>query len=338
MEKITFIADLHLKNWNDNEFTSDGISLKLQEILNVFKDVCDYSIKHNIKHVIIGGDINDTKSVVNARSFVLFQRILMDYTDLEFFIIPGNHDTTGRDSDDWGVQLFSGISNVHVFTKPTILFDDILMMPWSSKGMLDNIKKYKKQKVFIGHLGLNEANLSSGISLRNNISAKDFKKFDLVLLGHYHKPQSLRNDSIFYVGSPIPMRRDEANEEKRFLVIDENLNVGSILTKGYRRYIEFNIDENSSYDDIAEEISNLKEEGHHIILRNSLKNLPPVLRDVENIQIIDQYEEEFEIRGITSSMKLKDQMIKYMEIEGVPEDKQNIFLNIGLKALQSVGG
>ena len=114
MQKIAFIADLHLKNWNDNQVTSDGISLKLQEILNVVKDVCEYSIENEINHVVIGGDINDTKSVVNARSFVLFQRILMDYSDLKFFIIPGNHDTTGRDSDDWAIQLFSGMDNVHV--------------------------------------------------------------------------------------------------------------------------------------------------------------------------------------------------------------------------------
>ena len=331
--KFIFTADLHLKMWGDNVLTDTGIPMKLFETLSVFEDMCKYAMSNNINTIIIGGDTNDTKDVVSVKAFVLFRKILSKYPDINFHIIHGNHDSALISNCESAIHLLDGPSNVKTYTNPECIFDNILLVPFSNDFTC--INHNKNIKILVSHFGLSEGVLSNGISLRTKTSLNNLKQYKLCLLGHYHKPQFIENDitKVYYVGSPIPLRRDEVNDEKRFLIIDnETLDVQSTPTEGYRKYLELEINEDNK-DEILEIIKNIDQTKHKLVLKNYTKKLSYEIEEIllnknNNISMIDLYEEENINRGIKSSMNMKEKFIKFMEISNIETNEYDEYLNI----------
>lgn len=341
--RFIFTADVHLKMWSDKEYTDDGLPLKLKEILDAVEQMCVYAEKNNIENIIIGGDLNDTKGIASVRAFVLFKQLVSKHPDIHFYILHGNHDAVASEYQnvESAVQLVDGYDNVTTITS-THVVDNLLFIPYSKTiGEEISNSDATRQNILISHFGLNEATLSSGISIKSSISARHLEKFNLVLLGHYHKPQKIvsGNVNIYYVGSPIAIRRDEAGEVKRFLVVDsDTCEVVEVPTEGYRKYYEFVLNEDSDINAIKEEIKRYKEEGHHVVLKNMMANIPDKLQDVvENVQYVDLYEPDITIRGITAAMTIEEQLKKYIEIESVPEEKQETYLKIGIDCVTAAG-
>ncbi len=218
------------------------------------------------------------------------------------------------------------------------VMDDMLFVPYS-KSILEELEKHKKSKcdILISHFGLNEGSLSSGISLKSTISASNLSKFNLVLLGHYHKPQKIEygDTSIYYVGSPIPIRRDEYDEQKRFLVVDqEDCTVEEINTTGYRRYFQFVLDEDADVNEIKEQIEKYSKEGHYVVVKNTLSNIPKQLNDVvDSVQYVDLYEPDVNIRGIDVTMSIEKQLKKYIDIERIPDDEKDEYFKVGMECI-----
>jgi len=337
-EKFIFTADIHLKMWNDKKSNDDGIPLRLIETIDTIDHMCNYALNNDIPKLVIGGDINDLKNTIHTRAFDYFRRkVLLKYRSIHFVLLHGNHDIGSNVENESSINLLSGYGNVSSITEP-FFTDNIMYIP-HSKNIINHIENSSPADILISHFGLSDAHLASGISLKTNISMGDLSKFKLVLLGHYHTPQKIENDTtkLYYVGSPIPLRRDEHGETKRFLVIDpDDLSVESVETKGYRKYYNFIIDESSKSNlkTMLENIEKRKKEGHHVIVRNKLKEVPKELdTSKEDIVLLDEYEEEYEIRGITSNMQIKDQMKKWLEIENVPERDRKKYMKVGLKAI-----
>jgi len=320
--KFIFTADLHLRIWPDNVYR-DKVPLRLCEIFDTFEKMCQTAVERGISTIIIGGDVNHTKSIIHARPFVLFKNILEKYSNLYFIILHGNHDGTDKqDISESAINLLKS-DNVSIITK-TYNIEDIYMVPYSM-FIADDINKIKKAKILISHFGLSDAELSTGISIKEELSSSKLKRFPLVLLGHYHKPQHLNN--VYYVGSPIQFRRDEVGEEKRFLIVDsDTLEVESIPTEGYRKYREIIIDKSNIH-----EIENIDTKDDYIVIRNRTGEK----LEVNNMVVIDEFEEEdYQIR-LSSSMSISDMMKTYMEIEKISEKERDEYLKIGL---ESIGG
>ncbi|MCK5018804.1 MAG: metallophosphoesterase family protein [Candidatus Peribacteraceae bacterium] len=329
--KILFTADTHVKLWSDREFDEDGIPKRLNEIFSVLESMCQHAIDNNIETIVIGGDINDTKGIVHVRAFVLLRNLIKKYTQIKFIFLHGNHDASDKDASESAINLLDELSNVEVILEHTII-DNMIFVPYSSHIVDDIVDSVDdaEDRILISHFGLSDATLSNGISLKTKISSKDLKKFKLVLLGHYHKPQNIGN--VWYVGSPIPLKRDEHGESKRFLIVDtETFEVESIPTTGYRRYFEFVIEDEDAVESIFKEAAELKAQGHFVTIRNHIKELPTQL--AEQMTVIDEYEEEYQMRGITTGMTIAAQMEKYLEIERIPEDEREEFMNVGIEVL-----
>ena len=341
-EKFIFTADIHLKMWSDKEHDDEGRPLKLIEILSTIEQMCVYAKANDIPSIVIGGDLNDTKGVVSVRAFLMFQQIVNEHSDLNFYILHGNHDAcTGRvEEEESAIQLLEPFENVTILMD-TQRIENILFLPYS-KNLTEVLQResdngFDDIDIVISHLGLNEGTLSTGISIKSSMTARSFEGFKLVLLGHYHKPQLIESGDtkIYYVGSPIPVRRDEATEEKRFLVVDpETCEIESVSTTGYRRYVEVIIEEGYDADAITQQIQEAKDAGHHVVVRNHTPHVPKELEKmVEDVQVVDMYEAEEEMRGITSTMSAEQQCKKYLEIEEIPEEDHNEFLAIGMECV-----
>lgn len=317
-------ADFHLKLYTDNTYTDDGLPLKLDEIFNVFTDVCDYSVANNIENVALLGDINDTKQVASVDAFAIFKQILERYKILKFYIIPGNHDETSSDRKRSAIDLLIGPSNVITVNEPTVI-ENITFVPYRNLNVL---KELQPTDILMSHFGLDEATLSNGKSIRSKIKLKDLVGWKKVFCGHYHKPQELEN--YYSVGSLLPLTKAEFDETKRFLVLDnETFEVQSIPTKGYRKYFEFVLNDEDSVQGILEEAKKLKEEGNFVSVKNKLKTI----NNDTDIQVIDEYVPEYQSRGITQAMSLTEQMKRYLEIKNIEGHEADEYLEIGLQLL-----
>jgi len=327
--KIITVADLHLKLWNDKQIGDDGIPLKLTETLNVFEDICIYAKENGIPEINILGDINDLKNIVHARAFVLFQQILEKYSDIHFIILHGNHDSSTKIEQQSAIQLLDGLSNVTTIIEPTVI-DQKTYIPHSG-NLVDHIVEAEPNKIMFGHLGLSDATVASGISIRTRISSNDLKKFDLVVLGHYHNHQQVGH--VYYTGSLIQLRRDEAGNLKRFLVIDtDTLEIESIPTKGYRKYQELIIEREEDIEEVLKQSKEYTEAGDYVRVHNQVKELPKDAFD--GISVVDEVVEDYQIRGITTAMTIVDQMKKYLEVQGIPENQYQHYLDIGTTTLE----
>ena len=325
--KFICTADIHLKRWDDKKFTDSGIPLRLEEILNAFENMCKYALENGISNIKIAGDINHLKNVVHVDAFVLFQKLLENYTGIFFDILHGNHDSAPGTDIRSAIELFKGIPNVRVITEE-LREEGISYIPFSN-NMVEQIDNSEPNKILISHMGLGDAQLSSGASIKERIGSNNLRKFDLVLLGHYHKPQQLNH--VYYVGSPIQMRRDEAGEEKRFLVVDtETLKVESIPTTGYRTYHELIIEKQEDVETIVEQAKVLQSEGNYVRVRRKTQDKISVPKD---IVIIDDYQEEYQNRGLTTSMALTEQMKKYLEISRIPEAEWQEYIDVFLEGM-----
>ena len=319
-------ADIHLKLYNDKQYTDTGLPLKLTEIVETFTRICEYARSRNIKKVAILGDVNHTKQIASVDAFSIFKNTLEDFSGLTFYIIPGNHDETAREGTRTAIDLLKGPHNIITIDRPTVV-DNTTFLPYGCISMLDDVRI---TDVLMSHFGLSDAVLSNGKSIRNKIKLRDLKAWKKVFCGHYHNPQDIEN--FHYVGSPVPLTRAEFDEEKRFILFNsETLETESIPTDGYRKYFEFILDNENNVKTVMEEANALRRLGHFVHVRNRLSN--QFINSKEDIKIIDEYEEDFQSRGINSRMSDKEQMCKYMEIARVPEVEREEYLNIGLEVV-----
>lgn len=337
--KFAFIADIHLSRYGqDKREETTGLPERLNSIKNALYEVGDYCYDNDIGKIIIGGDLYHNKSIV----YSIAQEIMIDffeqYEDLEFVIIDGNHDLSGKGQNVVSaLRALSKCDNVMWVTEgPTTYsrngIDEHIYIPYSHDVV--NQVLTNKRKILISHFGVSEGILSSGMSIISDLSAKQLmERYELVLLGHYHKPQEMIQDNfkLYYVGSLIQLDWGEKNEDKRFLVVDtDTLDVDSIPIISYKRHIEIEIDSSNRAQALAD-VHKHRAEGQHVkVILKERVDLGPLEMDV---RVVDKTEVDITDRGITSSMSDVDIHRKYMEIKKVPQSLQDDYLHTAMEII-----
>lgn len=332
--KLAITADIHFSAYA-NDPVIDGLPERLGSLQRAMTGIIEESGKRNVYDIAVAGDLCHNKSIIHTTA----QNVMLDifqkrqYQDFRFYVIDGNHDLSGKGADSVSaLKSLETIGNVRWISyqskgEAIHHIDDgrVAFVPFFP-GMEKYIKK-AKAKTLISHFGLSEALLNSGISVPSTIKASDLSHFKLVVLGHYHLPQQMvsKKSSIYYTGSPIPLDWGEKNEEKRFLIIDtESLDVESVPTVGYKKYVEFIVDKKNKTK-VLKEAKKLRDEGHHIKLVTTEKL--KMTADMKEINIVENIEEDITNRGITSGMDEVEKMTKFLEIKEIPEDEREAYLS-----------
>ncbi len=338
--KFVFTADIHLSRYSQDKLEDEtDLPERLHSLKLSLEQMATYCIYNNINNMVIGGDILHGKSIIYAIAQDIMLNFFMKWTDkIKFYVIDGNHDLSGK-----GHKIVSALKPLQNISSVTwvpfneiLKIDDILMVPYGP-DMVNKIKN-NNAKILISHFGLSEGILNSGISIVSDISLKDLiGKYELVLLGHYHKPQEIIRDdiSLYYSGSPIQLDWGEKNEEKRFLVVDsETMEVNSIPTTGYKKHIELDIT-NSNKSEIIELAKEAKEQGYYVkVVKRETVDL-----GIENdFMVIDKVERDITNRGITSVMSQSDKFKKFLEIKEISEVDQEIYLRKALELVDRCEG
>jgi DNA repair exonuclease SbcCD nuclease subunit len=337
--KFLFTADIHLSRYGQDKVEeTSNLPERLHSIKTALYNMAGYCIENEINTFIIGGDIMHSKSIIYSIAQELMLKFFYDFPDLVFWIIDGNHDLSGK-----GVGAISSlnalrtVSNVQWITGPASGDPSQLFVPYSH-DVVNQVKSGKSQ-ILISHFGLNEGVLNSGISIISDLSLNDLAgKYELVLLGHYHKPQEIikGNIKLYYVGSPVQLDWGEKGDEKRFLIVDTNtLDVQSIPTTGYRKHIELGLTADNK-DEVFKLAHEAKEAGNHVkIIQKESVNLDDIKDD---FLIIDKREVDITNRGITSSMSEEDKMKKFMEIKEIPQANHELYLKHGVEIIENCEG
>jgi DNA repair exonuclease SbcCD nuclease subunit len=218
---IALITDLHfgMKNGNKTLF-EDQFKFFEQQFF-------PFLLQHNIKNVICCGDFFDSRTSVDVfilqeikEKFVTF----LDDNDITFHMILGNHDIVYNNTLHYNSIKATGLDKYFVvYDKPkkvSIGHLNIAMMPWIVDGKLDIPSGVD---VVCGHFDIIGFEMVKGIDSKHGFSVNDFNNHKLVLSGHYHLQNKIKN--IQYLGNPYQKDWGDCNTQKGFWTLDDDLSM-----------------------------------------------------------------------------------------------------------------
>ena len=253
--KILHTSDLHLgKNLSEESFYEDQKYI-LDEIINIVKE-------KDIKVVMIPGDIYDKSIPSGEATLLFDKFLTrLSKMDVKVLITSGNHDSNERLSYGSNIFNELNIHIVTSYegsiTKVTIDDVNFYLLPFlkpfhikhlmteeeyskinNSNDMMkwilnrESIDKSKKN-ILLAHQfvmwdgKLPETCASESISI-NNVGTLDaidvnlLDDFDYVALGHIHRPQKIKRDTVRYSGTPLKYSFSEVNDKKSVVIIDSD--------------------------------------------------------------------------------------------------------------------
>lgn len=328
MKRIAF-GDVHLSSYKNDSLAEDGLPYRLSSLLKILRKICLYARKKDIKHIDILGDLCNDKNIIYTDAINGFKDIILEFEDIWFLIIAGNHDKSSiGETQTSAADIFKGYANARTLTEPEIIDDCVKVIPWSTKIITD-IREAVGYPIMLSHVGLTEGQLQSGISMATSLRMSDLKKFKLVLLGHYHKPQQLKTSktNLYYTGNLMHLNWNDKNEQKRFIVYDtETLKVQSVALSGFKEFREFIIESKDQIADMMNEANEAKAKGHHVRVR---KKIPDEIENTEQLVVVEESVIDPTNRGITMSMSTKEKLDKYLDIKEITdEDERKEYLAI----------
>jgi len=220
--KIALITDTHFGARNDN--------INFNEYFFEFYEnqFFPYLKEHDITDVIHLGDVMDRRKYVSYRIAKDFrERFINQFENYNFHMLVGNHDTFYKNTNAVNSlqELVDGrYENITVYEEATeVEFDGckILFVPWINADNMShttNLLKKSDAQVCMGHLELNGFEMQKGMYMDHGWDKQEFKRFDMVLSGHYHHKSD--DGQVFYLGTPYQIYWNDWNDPKGFHVFD----------------------------------------------------------------------------------------------------------------------
>jgi len=215
MKKVAIYSDLHLYNHHK-------LLVNSETALNFLTHLKDYCLSNNIDTIVNAGDFFHTKARAYAPHVIqAWLRIKDIYKNkIKQYSLIGNHDMANPNNTMNSIMFtFSDYSKII----PDYYFIDFektrIHFLSYTKNMFENfILAEEKKNVLIAHVDIIGFIMPNGFRSTTGFNLEDFKDFDLVISGHYHKHQL--KDNVVYVGSPYQTSFAERNQEHGFVLLD----------------------------------------------------------------------------------------------------------------------
>ena len=346
--KIIHCADIHLGSKMKTNLNSEKAALRKAEIYDTFLNMIKYANNYDIKHIIIAGDLIDSKK----GSISIVRKVLNTIkknSEITFYYVEGNHDNNIFNIDELP-------DNMKVFNDEFMLYDLGEVEIGSCKDVNKGYKSvnFNKDKFSILILHGNIVNYDSlgdeDIYLKNYIN----KNINYIALGHIHKKETYKVDDLVasYSGCLEGRGFDETGE-KGFYVLDisedkklsqEFINVSKRALHEVEVNIDNVIDEYSLYDEIINSLKKYsKNDLYKIILKGKYdlslnKNLHYITQKLNEeyyfVKIEDQSKVKINYKDYENDVSLMGEFIRTVinNKELNEEDKDRI-IEYGVKAL-----
>ncbi len=221
--KIIHTSDIHLDSPLSARLPRDKIRERRGELLGNFRRLADEAVRLGAGAIIIAGDLFDTESVTKRAVSAILDTVRRA-ANVEFFILPGNHDTKVFESAE-----FSGLANLHIFARgETATYEcgegvTVTGISPCREGMFDALRlDAEKTNIVVLHGEIRDKSSEAEESIGLSEAAK--RNIDYMALGHYHSYSARRIDErgiAVYSGTPEGRGFDEAGE-CGYVLIDTN--------------------------------------------------------------------------------------------------------------------
>ena len=290
--KIAILCDTHCGIRNSSE-------IFLNNAADFYNDIFfPYCKEHDIQQIVHLGDYYDHRKFVNFKALNHNRKVFLDpmrKLGMRMDIIPGNHDTYYKNTNDLNSlkELLGYYMNeVHIIMEPKVMEYGSLkmaMVPWINQENYESTMKFIEEckADWLGaHLDLAGFEMMRGIKNVHGMDHKLFKKFELVLTGHFHVGS--KQDNIWYLGSQMEFFWSDANDPKYFHVIDTETREIERIKNPYTLFhkIVYN-DEKMDYN--TYDVSQLKKQFVKVVVVNK-KDTFSFDRFIDRIQSVDIHE------------------------------------------------
>ena len=222
--KIAILNDTHCGARN-----SSDVFMQYQE--KFYDEVFfPHLIENNIKVIIHLGDYYEHRKYVNFKALEHNRKIFLAKLrehGIHMHIIPGNHDVFYKNTNELcSLKELMGhyMDCVTIHMQPTtILFDElsVALIPWINAENYTSTMNFIKQcnsPIIGGHFEFSGFEMYKGIPNPHGMDTAEFKRFEMVLSGHFHTKSS--RDNIHYLGSQMEFTWGDCDDPKYFHVLD----------------------------------------------------------------------------------------------------------------------
>ena len=245
-------SDLHIENWR--KFNEGGRRLK--NSLDVVKTMKVQSKKLGVP-IIFGGDLfHKEKGITNELMADTFPTLVKLFSGNMTYAITGNHDqsrqNTRENESPSYIKTLSKISKSFEcidFKSTEISGIGLHGIPYLTHdiGLVESINSiitHSKKNILLLHTTMPGARDTDNREIQSHINTKGFYKaierFDLILTGHIHKPDTYKVNGVQVVqmGAPQHQRLTDRNCDMGYWEIYSDLTFKFKHLKKYPRFVE----------------------------------------------------------------------------------------------------
>lgn len=354
--KLLHVADLHLDSKMESNLSTDKAKLRREELLDRFSEMVSYAADHQVRGILIAGDLFDKTHIRKAaRARVLDE--IKEHPQIDFFYLQGNHDRT-----DFLQEIrLDEIENLKLFDSEQ----------WTSYE-LENVVITGREitpdnaKTFTMNLVLDQANCNIVMlhGQESDYVGKDKteiiplgelrgKHIDYLALGHIHsfKKERLDDRGEYCYSGCLEGRGFDECGEKGFVLLDvtEGKVEAEFVPFAKRHFHEVEVELQEEDDmpsilrKIREEVSPIPQEDFvKVILTGYVHvdldvDIPRILREFKEqffmIKVYDKSTFKVHYEDYINDKSLKGEFVRLMEKQDMEEDKKGLIVEIGMKAL-----
>ena len=266
--KVCILGDVHLGVRSDSKTFTDHFRKYFTEIF------FPYLVENNIKQVYQLGDLFDRRKYINFFTLSECRDYFFDAAKnygIHLHILLGNHDifwkeTLSVNSPD---LLLKGYDNITLYDNPTAVTigkEAVDIIPWICNDNEHQVQEFisnTTSKTCLGHFEISGFQMYKGVDNHGGISPEIFKKYDLVLSGHFHHRSSSRN--IVYVGTPMEHTWSDFEDPRGFHIFDTDTKELAFIENPYKLFHKIYYDDTKETDP---ELTNLKNTYCKVVIVN----------------------------------------------------------------------
>lgn len=223
--KIAILNDSHFDYRNGSTYFIEYH----RRFLKQFFDYCD---QHHIQTIIHLGDLFDNRKHITTKGLRFVQNDFLKVIqekNMHMHIIPGNHDTSHRNTIDLCsveevLQHYS--KNITLYMKPTAINPDgnldIALVPWIAPENHDECVAFIASvpaSIIMGHFDIAGFDYIANSHAKSVGFSRDlFSKYEHVYSGHYHTKST--RDNITYLGAQYQFNWGDIDDKRYFHVLD----------------------------------------------------------------------------------------------------------------------
>ena len=349
--KMVLLGDCHFGMRNDSILFHEYYSKFYQNIL------FPYMTENGIDTIFQMGDLFDRRKYINFNSLYQSRRYFFNIcktNNIKLHTILGNHDISYKNTLEVNSSelLLNDYDNVVIHRyADTIEFDGVPIdvIPWicdeNENEIFEFINKSTSQICF-GHFEIAGFEMDRGNVCHEGIDVEKFRRYDIVLSGHFHHKSSDKN--ILYVGTPGEMTWADYNDERGFHVFDTDTRTLTFVRNPYRIFNKI------TYDDTVQDFefwktydfSALKDTYVKVVVVNKQN---PYLFDtvidslykatVADISIVETFNDNEEkidddiVNQAEDTMTILNKYIDNLNLDVAPDKLKNLMKDLYVEAL-----